>query len=147
MIPESRGLRQGCAQRCQKSMAAHTQAGSWKTRTWKRACKGSGALRHWAGGSNKKPKDGRKKNKYGEMSNAEQPGPRKRSFLNSLRCCMCWELDMPPFFPLSFLPQPSPAPMPGHRETSSTPQGHLKPQDWRGQALLLFPRTVGFRMG
>lgn len=138
MIPESRRLRRGRARPCQKSVAAHTQArkqgrgkGPGKA-AWLRSA-GQG------GSSRKKPenpfKDGRKKNKYGETSNVEQPGPRKRSFPKSPRCRVCQELPSPASPALLLFP------VPRHRETSSALPGHLKPRGCRGQALLPFPRT------
>lgn len=136
MIPESRGLRQGRARRCHKSVAAHTQASGRKTRTWKRACKGSGARGTGQGGSSRKAKGGRMQYKYGEMSKVEQPGPRNRSFPKSLRCRVCRELGV-----LPVACQPSPAPgnllsTSGASQTSG-PEGSGTapfPQEWGIQA-------------
>lgn len=77
------------------------------------------------------------------MNNMEQPGPRKCSSLKSLRCCVCWELGVPPL-----ACQPSPAPFPcaqalgnllNTTEASQTSGleglgSALFPQDWGIQA-------------
>lgn len=111
---------------CHKSVAAHTQASSRKTRTWKRACKGSRARGTGQGGSSRKAKGGRMQCKYGEMSEVEQPGPRKHSFPKFLRCRLCRELGVPPL-----ACQPSPAP--GNLLSTSGPEGSGTapfPQEW-----------------